>query len=63
MGDIVENKKSHDTKGSFKLGSFIKKKILGMYGIEDNSQFKASTPQDKNDKKNEVADLLPHDNT
>ena len=59
----MDNKETEKKKSSFKLGNFIKEKILRMYGInkKNNNIF----GQKQNDSNEEVAssDLLPHDNT
>ena len=57
MADLISKKKPEKRKLSFTLDSFIKEKILGMYGIRKRNKMK--------DKKKEeaVSDLLPHDST
>ncbi len=60
VGDTVENKESKDQKNSFKLSSFIKKKILGMYGIKKSST-SYSPPEDLDSTENPISSLLPHE--
>ena len=54
---MVSKKKPEKRKRSFTLDSFIKEKILGMYGIRKRNKMK-----DK-EKEETVSDLLPHDST
>lgn len=57
MANLVSKKKPEKRKLSFTLDSFIKEKILGMYGIRKRNKMKA------NRKEESVSDLLPHDST
>ena len=62
VGDSLDNKENERKKSSFKLGNFIKEKILRMYGInKKNSGFFRNKQSDSNEV--ESSDLLPHDNT
>lgn len=54
---MVSKKKPEKRKLSFTLDSFIKDKILGMYGIKKRSKIKAKRREET------VSDLLPHDST
>ena len=54
---MVNKKKPEKRKLSFTLDSFIKEKILGMYGIRKRNKMKAK------EKEETVSDLLPHDST
>ena len=54
---ILENKKSEEKKSTFKLKSFMKQKILGLYGI--NKSKIEDVPKDADD----IMKLMPHDNT
>ncbi len=57
MANLVSKKKPEKRKLSFTLDSFIKEKILGMYGIRKRNKMKAK------EKEETVSDLLPHDST
>lgn len=57
MANLVIKKKPEKRKLSFTLDSFIKDKILGMYGIKKRSKIKAKRREET------VSDLLPHDST
>ena len=63
MGDNLDNKENERKKSSFKLGNFIKERILRMYGI--NKKNDNDSLSEKQDSSNTIAssDLLPHDNT
>ncbi len=54
---MVSKKKPEKRKLSFTLDSFIKEKILGMYGIKKRNKIKAKGREET------VSDLLPHDST
>lgn len=62
VGDSLNNKESERKKSSFKLGNFIKEKILHMYGIHKKN---SDIFTDKQIDSSEVtsSELLPHDNT
>ena len=59
----MDNKENERKKSSFKLGNFIKERILRMYGI--NKKNDNDSLSEKQDSSNTIAssDLLPHDNT
>lgn len=57
MADLISKKKPEKRKLSFALDSFIKEKILGMYGIRKRNKMKAK------EKEETVSELLPHDST
>lgn len=63
VGDILEDKEFNDKKASFKLGTFIKEKILNKYGIAKNTSI--SLPKNNiepiEQKENSIKNLLPHD--
>ena len=54
---MISKKKPEKRKLSFTLDSFIKEKILGMYGIRKRNKMKAKKREEA------VSDLLPHDST
>ena len=54
---MLSKKKPEKRKLSFTLDSFIKEKILGMYGIKKRNKIKAKGREET------VSDLLPHDST
>ncbi len=62
MGDTVKDKELLKEKSSFKLSSFIKNKILGMYGIKKDPATD-SLQQKNNIQENPISSLLPKDNT
>lgn len=57
MANLISKKKPEKRKLSFTLDSFIKEKILGMYGIKKRNKMKAKKREET------VSDLLPHDST
>ena len=62
VGDTMKDKDLLKEKNPFKLSSFIKNKILGMYGIKKNS---VSSPVQTNGDLTDdaISSLLPKDNT
>lgn len=55
MEDLT-NKEPEKNKFTFKLGNFIKEKILGMYGIEEKQKNPTA-------KETQLSELLPHDSS
>ena len=57
---ILENKKAEENKdSSFELKNFMKKKILGLYGINESKIEDVSSDPESED----ITGLLPHDST